>query len=637
MSVLFSTYNLKKTFAAKPLFDALSLVVESGERVGLIGPNGAGKSTLLRILAGKLEPDAGTISYQRGLKIGFLEQVPQFAPEATVESTVAEGVRDPHDWECMVLVQDILAQLSLDGSAGSPVQSGDRIQKLSGGWKKRVALARELARQPDILLLDEPTNHLDVESILWLETFLAEARFATITITHDRLFLQRVANRIIELDRRHEGGLLSVKGDYASYLETREQLIAAQERREIVLKNTLRRETEWLRRGAKARTTKQQARIQRAGELGDAVEELSQRNLKRTASFEFQTSDRNPKRLIEGRGLSQEVFGEEYAATGKSFLFKDVNLLLGPRSRLGLLGANGCGKSTLIRALLTPTDGTNHKPGTSGTVFHADNLSVAYFEQNRESLDPALSLSKTLCPRGDNVMFRGSSMHIRGYLDRFLFSKEQFDLPVGKLSGGEQSRLLLARLMLQDANVLVLDEPTNDLDTATLNVLEDCLADFNGAVLLVTHDRYFLDQVATQILAFSPNNCLNGQLTVFPSLEQWEVWHYQMLEASKSNKDIKKDIYKKGSIPATDVPVKTQAGLNSKEKRELERIEGVVLKAEEELARLTAQCAELSAASGSAADPKKLLEASSQLAAQQEKVDALYARWQELSNSQQPN
>lgn len=605
MAILVSAHRLRKAFAARPLFDELTFSIETGERIGLIGPNGAGKSTLLKILASKTTPDEGTLSLQRGLRVGYLEQVPQFKPDAHVMSTVLEGANDPDDWEDMARAHEILSKLSLDGENGPGPESA--IAELSGGWKKRVALARELVKQPDLLLLDEPTNHLDVESIVWLEELLANARFATLTITHDRLFLQRISNRILELDRRNAGGLLSVSGDYAAYLELKEQTMAAQERREIILKNTLRRETEWLRQGAKARTTKQQARINRAGDLKDEVGELVDRNRQRTTQLDFQSADRNPKKLLESKAVSK--------AYGNRTLFQKVDLLLTPGSRIGLLGANGCGKSSLIRTLLgseTPDE---------GSVFRSDQLKVAYFEQARDSLDPTITLAKTLCPKGDFVDFRGSRVHIRGYLDRFLFEPGQSEMAVGKLSGGEQSRLLLARLMLNDANLLVLDEPTNDLDMATLNVLADCLLDFNGAVLLVTHDRYFLDQVATKIIAFPEAANPERALVSFSSLSQWESWYADQVAFLKA----RASSAAKANAQAAS---KKSRKLGYSEQRELDSMEKNIHEIEAKLAKLS----QASALPENVSNAVKLADMTREMSELQSQIDRLYARWAELEN-----
>ena len=589
LMILITAKDLTKSFGARPLFQGLSFTIETKERVGLIGPNGAGKSTLLRILANEIAPDGGELSFSRGTRIGFLAQTPSLPLQQTVEDAVLEGGEKG---------LELLSKLALGPFAKL------RLGELSGGWQKRVALARELVKEPQLLLLDEPTNHLDVESILWLETFLARADFATITVTHDRLFLQRVANRILELDRRNPNGLMSVRGDYATYLERKSELLALQATAEEKLQNKLRRETEWLRQGAKARTTKQQARIRAAGALKEAVEELEFRNQSRSARLEFQSSDKKPKRLIEARQISKTVGGK--------VLFKNCDLFLGPGDRIGLLGANGCGKSTLIRTLLS------QEAPDSGELLRSEHLKVAYFEQNRETLNPEETLKKTLCPHGEQVNYRGRLIHIHTYLDRFLFRREQADMAVGKLSGGEQSRVLLARLMLHEANVLVLDEPTNDLDVDTLDVLSDCLLQFDGAVLLVTHDRYFLDEVATQIIAFTGES---AELLSFADLSQWENWYQEKLSVSKRAKLLPQT--------ASPVPAKKKNKLSFKEQREYDQIEGKILEAESRLEELKAEAEKPENASRAGT----LSELYQEIAKKEADIETLYQRWSELEAS----
>ena len=432
---------------------------------------------------------------RRGLRVARLEQVPRFTAGATVRDTIEEGlpsVSVAGDDARDEIARKVTATLALDGRNDSAVNPDALIASLSGGWQKRVALARELARQPDLLLLDEPTNHLDVEGIEALEVLLARAPFATLTITHDRLFLQRVATRILELDRRNAGGLLSVAGDYVAYTRVKGEQMHAQERREIVLRNTLRRETEWLHRGAAARSTKQQARIQRAGTLADEVTELDRRNQSRTATLDFQSSERRPKRLVEAKGVGQSYDGRT--------IFQGVDLFLGPGSRIGLLGPNGCGKSTLIRrpagrrGAVRGDGPARRRPARSPTSSRRATRSIRSARWPTPSAPTATSSATAARACTSAATSNGSSSRA-----------EQMNTPVGKLSGGEQSRLLLAALMLQEAQILVLDEPTNDLDLPTLAVLEEALTGFDGAVLLVTHDRYFLDQVATTILAFDPS------------------------------------------------------------------------------------------------------------------------------------
>jgi len=597
---LISVQDISKSFANRTLFEEISFSIDSGEHVGLIGPNGAGKTTLLRILAGSESLDEGQVVFQKGLRIGYLEQVPTVSDKATIESTILEGTAHPDSWESHAIVAEYIAKLSL-----SQFPPDQPVATLSGGWRKRVALARELAKHPDLLLLDEPTNHLDIESIYWLEDLLSRSDFATLTITHDRLFLQRVATRILELDRRNAKGLLSVRGTYADYLETKGQLMAAQERQETTLKNTLRRETEWLRRGPKARTTKQQARIHRAEDLKNDVAALVSRNQTRTAGIEFQESQRLPKKLIEAKGISKSY--------GDRALFQDLDLVVSPGTRLGLLGSNGCGKTTLIRTLLG-----QEKPD-QGEVILSDQLAAVYFEQNREALDLNVTVAKTLAPHGDQVIYRGNPIHIRSYLDRFLFSKIQADMPVAKLSGGEQSRLLIAKLMLTEANVLILDEPTNDLDLGTLNILQDCLEDFVGAVILVTHDRYFLDQVSNRILAFPMDGKSDGRLLVFADLTQWENWREEQIQRNK--------LKLVSSTAPAEVPAPKRKKRSYKDQLEYDSMESRIHEAESELDRLTVEAHE------NASQASKLVELSHKIESQKGLIEGLYARWAELENA----
>jgi ATP-binding cassette subfamily F protein uup len=605
-AILLSVQQLEHRFGARPLFQGVNFTIAEGDRIGLIGPNGAGKSTLLKILAGELGADGGTLARRSGLRVSLLAQVPALAPGATVRAIVRQGLgpgHDDHDWAAEARVDELLAKLDLVSGA---VTADTSVDVLSGGWRKRVALARALVSDPDVLLLDEPTNHLDVESILWLERLLASARFATVTVTHDRLFLQRVANRILELDRRNPGGLLDVAGDYATYVERKAEAMAAQERREDVLRNTLRRETEWLRRGPPARTTKQDARIQRAGALADEVAELGVRNKGRAVELDFQGVGKKPRRLIEARGVGK--------AFGERAVFRDVNLFIGPGSRIGLLGPNGCGKSTLIRVLL------GEEAPSSGTVLRADSLTVASFEQDRGSLDPTATLVDTVCPDGDYVHFRGGRQHRHGYLERFLFRAEQMNMTVNMLSGGEQARLLVARLMLRPANLLVLDEPTNDLDLATLTVLEEALTGFDGAVLLVTHDRFFLDQVATDILAFHTKPGEEGQITAFSGLAQWQEWHPSQLAPAKGKRA-------EGEAGRGEASGKRKK-LGFKDQREWETIEARISEAEARVGTLEAECGRPEVAS----DGARLVALMKEIEDARAEVDRLYARWEELSN-----
>jgi ATP-binding cassette subfamily F protein uup len=599
LSTLVSVRELSHRFGARPLFEGVTFTLAEGERVGLIGPNGAGKSTLLKIVANALSPDRGEVVRRSGLRIAYVEQVPAVLG-STVREAVTAGLGPRTGADGDARVSEWLNKLELDPDA--------RVDRLSGGWQKRVAFGRALVAEPELLLLDEPTNHLDVESIIWLERLLGAASFATLTVTHDRLFLQRASTRILELSHRNAGGLLDVAGDYAAYVEQKAQAMAAQERREEKLKNTLRREMEWLRRGAAARSTKQRARIERAGTLSDEVSTLGDRNRVDVAQLDFQSSDareNRKRRLIEARGVRKRH--------GDRLLFEGVDLLITPRTRLGLIGPNGCGKTTLLRVLLGQDEPTD------GQVVVAEGLSVAYFEQNRASLDPERSAADTVCPEGHYVHFRGSHLHRHGYLERFLFRAEQMGQPVKSLSGGEQSRLMIARLMLTTANVLVLDEPTNDLDLATLTVLEEALGTFEGAVLLVTHDRYFLDRVTNELVAFHTRPGEEGRVTKLVGLDQWEAWH-QTQTAPRTRGA--------GAPRTADAATKPQARkkLSFKDQRDFDTIESRIVAAEEKLKNLEAECALPEVVS----DAKRLVVLAGEMATTRIEVDRLYARWAEL-------
>jgi ATP-binding cassette subfamily F protein uup len=618
LSVLLSVRSLSHAFGARPLFEGVTFTLSDGDRVGLIGPNGAGKSTLLKILAGAIVPDRGEVSRRTGMRVAYLPQVPELV-EATVREAVQGGWSgiSQEGVEAEARVLEWVNRLELTPDA--------RVKELSGGGQKRVALARALVSEPELLLLDEPTNHLDVESIIELERLLAGARFATLTVTHDRLFLQRVSNRILELDRRNAGGLFDVSGDYATYLELKAEAMMAQEKREEKLRNTLRRETEWLRRGAAARSTKQGARIQRAHALSDEVSGLAERNRVGSVALDFQSGEAldGRRRLIETRGVTKrygDAKGAADAGAGR-LVFEGIDLLVTPRPRLGLIGPNGCGKTTLLRVL------TGEEAPTSGVVSRADPLRIAYFEQNRASLDPRVTAAETVCPEGDFVHFRGSHLHRNGYLERFLFRPEQMAQPVGSLSGGEQSRLLLARLMLEPADVLILDEPTNDLDLPTLTVLEEALTSFEGAVLLVTHDRYFLDQVATEILAFHTAPGEAGRVTALVGLSQWEVWYEAQLAGTKLTLAKAASRRAENATDAQTVPPKKRKKLSFNDQRDWDTIEARILAAEAALAALAAECARPDIVSNAS----RLVELDSQMTTLRAEIDRLYARWAELS------
>jgi ATP-binding cassette subfamily F protein uup len=604
MAVLLNVHELRHSFASRPLFEGLTFSIETGEKIALIGANGAGKSTLMKIMAGMVDADSGKVARARGLKVGYLSQVPTFPKGQTVREAVLGDAMDSGDWALIGMAEEIMSRLELTGGA---VSYEDRlVSELSGGWQKKVALAREIAREPDVLLLDEPTNHLDIESVLWLEEWVKQSPQCVVNISHDRAYLRSVGQRVIEIDKRNPDGILSVQGNYDYFLQVKSDFIEAQESRLSSMKNTMRRELEWLGRGAKARTTKQKARIDRAFELQDDVKDLSFKTQRQTVKLDFEGMDKNPKKLVELKKVSK--------AYGNRVLLKDFSMLITPKTRLGLLGRNGAGKSTLAKIISGDV-----KPD-SGEVIRADRAQVLYFEQSRETLDQNLTVLKTICPSGETVEYQGRMMHVRSYMDRFLFGTDQMDLKVGKLSGGEQARLLIALLMLKPANILILDEPTNDLDLATLAVLEDCLEQYDGAVILVSHDRAFMDQVCSQILLFP-------EFISFAGIEQWETWRKDSSRGNQSRGGAQ--AFRETESSSAPTPSKTSGKkLSFKEQREFDTMEATILEKETKLEALQTESQDPKIASNSI----KLAPLMKEMAALQAEIETLYARWSELES-----
>jgi ATP-binding cassette subfamily F protein uup len=589
MAVLLSGSALRRSFGARILFDNLSLTVSEGDRTGLIGPNGSGKTTLLEILSGKETPDAGYRALRKLTKLAYVPQDSLFGPDDTVGSILRTAVQD------LPLEEDekrVRVDVMLD-RAGFEISSTPAAA-LSGGWKKRLAIAAALVTSPDVLLLDEPTNHLDLEGILWLETAIQTVN-ACLVVTHDRYFLENVANQMVEVNRVYPQGTFQVKGNYSEFLERREEFLEAQAKQQESLATKVRREVEWLRRGPKARTGKSRARVDAAGRLIDELSAATTRSRIATAQIDFTASDRSTKRLIQVEGIGKTFGGRR--------LFQNLNLTLAPGVRIGLVGANGSGKTTLLKILegaMEPDE---------GTIQRADRLQIVSFAQDRGAhLDPETSLRRTLCPEGDSVIYRGRPIHVAGWAKRFLFRDEQLEMPVSRLSGGERARVMIARLMLAPADVLLLDEPTNDLDIPTLEVLEDSLLEFSGAIVLVSHDRYLLDRVSTTVIGLD-----GGEGGVFADYSQWEA---------ARNEPVAEPSVKAQRPPApAEGPKKKLAYLDQ---REWDGMEARILEAEQELAL---RQGELEAA---ASDAGRVMEAYEKVQDAQRQVEDLYARWAEL-------
>jgi len=596
MATLLTTKAISKHFGTREIFNDLSISLDEGEHVGFLGPNGAGKTTFLKILAGLVPSDGGEISKRRSARIRFLPQEDRFPDGVTVEAALAAAIADQpleqHERETQVNI--MLSQFGFD--------DGHRpVEELSGGWRKRLALAREVIQRPDLLLLDEPTNHLDLEGIRWLEEMLLDVPFAFLVISHDRYFLERVSDRVVELNPIYPEGYFSVSGSYSVFLEKRAEFLEAQQAQQATLANIVRREAAFLKSKAKARRTKSKVRIEEAYRLKDELRDLEHRNAQTTtAAIDFESTGRASKKLLEVNGLAKTL--------GNKLLFKDVSFLLSPGTRLGLLGSNGSGKTTLIRVL------TGDLPPDEGIVVPADKLRVVVFDQMREELPREVSLRRALAGKDDSVDFRGRGVHITAWAKRFLFRVDQLDLPVGELSGGEQARILIARLMLRPADLLILDEPTNDLDIATLDVLEESLCEFPGAIVLATHDRFMLDRVCTEILGLDGD----GRVGRYGDCAQWQA--AQTRRAAAQDEIAAKPRSKKKGTQAD------RKILTASEQKELKEMETTIQEAEERVA----QCALAMQDPDVAGDHVEVQKRWEALEAARTHVSSLYVRWEAL-------
>jgi ATP-binding cassette subfamily F protein uup len=588
MSLLLSGRGLTKSYSHRSLFAGLSIELRAGERIGLIGPNGAGKTTLLKILAGREAADEGEIIARRGLKIGFLAQDDAFPAGLSVHQVVATGLETDEHLADIALTQ--VGFKDLDQAANT----------LSGGWRKRLALAREIAKQPDILLMDEPTNHLDLPGVVWLEKFLRSAPFGHLVATHDRAFLRNTASDVIEINRIFPGGAYRADGGYDSFLDKRDLFLDAQARQQESLANQVRRETDWLAHKAKARTRKASSRIEAAADRRELLAEVQSRTAAAgAAGIDFVGTGRQTKKLLTLQNVSK--------ALGGRTLFGGLDSILSPGMRVGLLGPNGSGKSTLLRIMAGELE------PDSGTVKQADGLRSIMFEQGRAALDVSLTLRRALSPNSETVVFRDRTLHVGGWARQFLFQPEQLDLELSALSGGEQARVRIAQLMLKPADLLLLDEPTNDLDIPALELLEESLEEFPGAVVLVSHDRELMDRVCTDFIGLDGS----GALVTCNSVAQW------LAACATTEKKVAKE-----SAPDTIQTTKKSAKkLSYKEQQEWDGMEAAIHDAE---AAVATRLAAVEAAS--TAGHEALTAACRELETAQHHVEKLYARWQELES-----
>jgi ATP-binding cassette subfamily F protein uup len=597
-------------FGHLPLLDAVSLQIEAGERVSIIGRNGTGKSTMLQVLSGDLAPDAGTLWRQPGLRMARLVQDVPLTAARSVFDVVAEGLsaqgsHDLEDWQRQHKIDVILSRLELPADV--------RVDTLSGGWRRRVLLARTLVAEPDVLLLDEPTNHLDIDAITWLEGFLAEYRGTLVFVTHDRAFLQRLATRIVELDR---GVLTSWPGTYASFVRRKDEWLANEVVAQDKFDKRLAQEEVWLRQGVKARRTRDEGRVRALMAMRE--ERAARRATIGTVRLQVERADASGRLVFETERVSKAYDG--------TLVVRDLTTRILRGDRVGLIGPNGAGKTTLLRLLLGDLE------PDGGDVRRGANVQVAYYDQQREQLDPERTVFDTVGEGNDTITANGQTRHVHSYLRDFLFSDERARSPVKALSGGERNRLLLARLFARPANVLVLDEPTNDLDLETLELLEAQLVEWPGTLLLVSHDRVFLDNVVSSTLVFEGD----GRVTEY--VGGYEDWLRQRPVEGRNGPG--RGSAATGTVPAPGSSRLEPEGtrepavrrLTYKEQRELSALPGRIEMLEAEQTRLHA------VANGPAfyREPSDVIASTlARMHAVDQELLAALARWDELDSRQQ--
>ncbi|MEQ1557315.1 MAG: ATP-binding cassette domain-containing protein [Methyloglobulus sp.] len=628
--------NLSIAYGTHALLNKENFQLDMGERVGLLGRNGEGKSTLMKIIAGNIRPDGGEVWRQPELKVAWLEQAPELQDGDTIYDAVASGLgdlgaviaryhalsltmdyHDPkalhelgelqhkleamHGWHFNTKIESTLSKLALNPDL--------KISDLSGGWKRRVALARALVIEPHVLLLDEPTNHLDFESITWLEEQLLNFDGAVLFVTHDRAFLQKLATRIIDLDR---GNLVSWQGTYDDYLRRKAAALEDEANQNAEFDKKLAQEEVWIRQGVKARRTRNEGRVRALEKL--RKERAQRRTQQSTSKLTLTNSDASGKKVIE---LDEVCFG--YA---DRTIIDRFSTLIQRGDKIGLIGANGAGKTTLLKLLLKQLE-----PNT-GTVEHGTRLEIAYFDQLRDQLDPDMTVADTVADGNDYVELAGNRRHVMSYLADFLFAPARARSPVKSLSGGEKNRLLLARLFTKPANLLVMDEPTNDLDLETLELLEEKLVDYNGTLLLVSHDRAFLDNVVTSVFV------LDGSGGVDEFVGGYSDWLIQSqanakTELANKNSDNKKKQTLAGENQNTSAPAKKK--LSFKEQQELNNLPELISQLEAQQVELNRQISDADFYKNDQAIIAKTL---AELQAIDTKLEQVYQRWDELESLQ---
>ncbi|MEM9352430.1 MAG: ATP-binding cassette domain-containing protein [Planctomycetota bacterium] len=598
MAPLIRLEELTIGFRGPPLLDGVNCQIESGQRIGLLGRNGSGKTTLFRLLSGEIEPDHGQCAVTPRTKVASLPQEVPRDIEGSINDQVLQGLPSEsldasHLWQSQQRVDRLLSRMGLDGDL--------EVNTLSSGMKRRVLLAQSLVSEPDVLLLDEPTNHLDIDTIVWLEAFLLRWPATLVFVTHDREFLRAIATRILEIDR---GRLFDWSCDYETFLDRKVAALATEEKQNALFDKKLSQEEAWVRQGIKARRTRNEGRVRALEQM--RLERSQRRDRIGTAKMEIQSTERSGALVAKVEGIS--------FAFGERTIVRDFSTTIMRGDKIGLIGPNGVGKTTFLRLLL------GQLSPDSGSVRLGTNLQVAYFDQLREQLDEDATVEENLAAGGKMLSVGGKPRHVIGYLQDFLFTPERARTPVRKLSGGERNRLLLARLFSKPANLIVLDEPTNDLDAETLELLEERLVDFPGTLLLVSHDRAFLNNVVTSTIAFEPAG-------VREYVGGYDDWLRQRPEPAAEESKVESPAARAEPQPEPQETRPRQRRLAYHEKRELELLPSTIETLDSKLAALHATMAQ----------PEFYKQSSSEIAKKQAELRELdqqladaYKRWEEL-------
>lgn len=624
--------NVSIAFGTHALLDNANFQLDAGERVGLLGRNGEGKSTLMKIIAGNIYADHGEIWRQPGLKLAWLEQAPNLPDDATIYDAVANGLGELGHWlaryhhlsvdmqadDAQALKELGELQHKLEAHQGwhysNRVEStlsrlnlpaDVLVNSLSGGWKRRVALAQALVMDPEVLLLDEPTNHLDLDSIAWLEEQVANFQGAVLFVTHDRSFLQKLATRIVDLDR---GQLVSWQGNYEDYLRRKAAALEDEANQNAEFDKKLAQEEVWIRQGIKARRTRNEGRVRALKKL--RAERLERRNVQGTSKLTLERGETSGKKVVEAIDVS-------FAYQDKPII-QHFSTLIQRGDKIGLIGPNGAGKSTLLKLLLKELE------PTQGVVEQGTRLQVAYFDQLREQLDPEMTVADSVADGNDYVEIAGNKRHVMSYLGDFLFAPARARSPIKSLSGGEKNRLLLARLFTKPANLIIMDEPTNDLDLETLELLEDKLVEYEGTLLIVSHDRAFLDNVVTSVLVFEAEGVVNEYIGGYSDWLQYSQSQSKQQSSTKAATPIVSNVSK---TEPNSVPAAKKKKLRFKEQQELQQLPALIEQLETEQAQVTAQTHD---PNFYRQDPASVATTLARLQELEETLAQHYARWDEL-------